>query len=140
MTTLTTFPPDLYPQLVATFFPGQVSMCFVQKKSERYAFPVLHSEARQDLRPDGASIARLGATCKAMQCTVQDLHTQDARAAVLRWWKHVLVSTLKYCPTTLPVSTNGQRVVFGEEADRRRCVHLLCTFYMLWRVSDMLLI
>jgi hypothetical protein len=132
MTTLTTFPPDLYPQLVATFFPGQVSMCFVQKKSERYAFPVLHSEARQDLRPDGASIARLGATCKAMQCTVQDLHTQDARAAVLRWWKHVLVSTLKYCPTTLPVSTNGHRVVFGEEADLRRCVHLLCTFYMFW--------
>ena len=131
MTTLTTLPPDLYPQVAAKFFPGQVSMCFVQKKSERYAFPVLHSEARQDLRPDGASIARLGATCKAMQCAVQDLHTQDARAAVLRWWDHVLVSTRKYCPTTLPVSTNGQRVVFGEEADLRRCVPL-CTFYMLW--------
>ena len=104
MTTLTTLPPDLYPQVAATFFPGQVSMCFVQKKNERYAFSVLQ----------------------------QDLHTQDARAAVLRWWEHVLVSTLKYCPTTLPVSTNGQRVVFGEEADLRRCVHLLCTFYMLW--------
>ena len=85
MSTFPTFPPDLYPQLAATLFPGQVSMCFVQKKSDRYAFPVLHSEARQDLRPADASIARLGATCKAMQCTVQDLHTQDAHAAVLRW-------------------------------------------------------
>ena len=67
-----TLPPDLYSQVAAKFFPGQVSMCFVQKKSERYVFPVLHSEARQDLRPDGASIARLGATCKAMQCAVQE--------------------------------------------------------------------
>ena len=91
-----TLPPDLYSQVAAKFFPGQVSMCFVQKKNERYAFPVLHNEARQDLRPDGASIARLGATCKAMQRAVQDLHTQDACAAVLRWWDHVLVSTLKY--------------------------------------------
>ena len=90
-----TFPPDLYPYLVATLFQGHVPMGHSSSWSNEYAYSVVSEEMRQCRRPDNACIACLAATCRAIRRTVKDAHTQDAHTAVLRWWRTVMDSELR---------------------------------------------
>ena len=117
-----TFPPDLYPQLVSTLFQGPVPMGSSTDLSHRYAYSVTREEWRQCRRPTRTCIARIAATCRAMRRAVKDAHTQDAHAAVLRWWRSVMDTPLSVGRTPQDDVPEGDRRIFIEGGEMHRSV------------------
>jgi hypothetical protein len=115
-----TFPPDLYPYLVATLFQGQVPMGHSSSWSDQYAYSVAREETRQCHHPDSACITCLAATCRAIRRAVKNAHTQDAHAAVLRWWRTVLDSELRLGQPPQHASVGTQRTIFAESGQLHR--------------------
>ena len=120
-----TFPPDLYPHLVATLFQGPVPMGSSSDLSTRYAYTVTREELRQCRRPARACIARLAATCTTMRRAVKDAHTQDAHAAVLRWWRSVISTPLKFSSPPQHDVPEGMRRVLREKAEIHRSASVI---------------
>ena len=114
------FPPDLYTHLVSAFFQGPVPIGCTTDQSFHYKWITYKEETRQCRRPARETIARLAATCRAMRRAVKEAHTRDVHAAVMAWWRSVMLCQLTHARSPQDDLLEGQKRVFLEGSEIHR--------------------